>query len=269
MRPDLWVRAAEIRQEWLEIGLSTTPADRPATEEAISSIYARHGRARPAFVWVSSPAGALPHLAGLPTHQTLRSWVTDRRPPGRPPIASDIAAGLSRLRSSMMAAYQEPAPDRRPLQREKGKPWPLLPPDRALDAGLPFHELVRQGVEQALFRTLADGVYHPIRTALATLLPSAQARDMLPVGWYGHQDAAWIAHLDVLRRLRLIPAGAAFETWVSLARSGGWWWPGERQCVVAERPTAIRTEPVPGAWHDERQLHLSGPAVEYRDGWLL
>jgi hypothetical protein len=300
VRPDLWVRAAEIRQEWLEIGLSVAPADHPATEEAIASLYAATRRDRPEFVWVPSPAAALPHLADLPTHRTLRSWVADRRPPGRPPVAGDIAAGLARLRSAVLATYEEPPPDRAPMRRPKGKPWPLLPSDQALSAGLPFHEMVRQGVGEALFRTLADGVYHPIRSLMATLTP--HSRDELPVGWYGHQDAAWIAHLDVLRRLGLVSLGsaafsapavggpvaaraagsppdtavvagdsliAAFAAWVALARSGGWWWPGERQCVVVERPTAIRTEPVPGAWHGERLLRHSGTAVEYCDGWFI
>ncbi|GAA0552009.1 hypothetical protein GCM10010172_38000 [Paractinoplanes ferrugineus] len=284
------MRAAEIRQEWLEIGLSTTPVDRPATEEAIASIYAACRRDRPEFRWVPSPAAALPHLTGLPTHRTLLASIDS----SRPPVAADIAAGLSRLRSAVLATYVEPAPDRSPMKRPKGKPWPVLPLDQALAEGLPFHELVHQGVGEALRRTLADNLHNPLRSLLATLLPTGSrtsalsARDHLPVGWYGSQDAAWIAHLDVLRRLRLVSIGpatgagdppamvlvagdsplAAFAAWVTLARSGGWWWPGERQCVVAERPTVIRTEPIPGAWHGERRLHHAPVAVEYRDGWF-
>jgi hypothetical protein len=246
--------------------LSTEPADRSTTEEAIASIYARHRRARPSFLWVASPRAALAHLRGLPTHETLRSWISDRRPPGNPPIASDIAAGLSHLRSVLVADAAEPSPDRPPMKRPKDKPWPRLPAPDALDAGLPFQELVRQGVREALFRSLAEGVYLPVRSAVPSDVP-------LPVGWYGHQDAAWIAHVDVLRRLGLVPTahGAAFDNWATLARAGGWWWPGEHQCVLVERPAVLRTEPVPGAWHDEVRLrHDPGmPAVEYRDGWSL
>ncbi|WP_433368129.1 DUF6745 domain-containing protein [Actinoplanes sp. CA-142083] len=262
-RPDYWRQAAEIRQEWQEIGLSTDPADRSAAEEAIASIYARHRRARPEFHWVESPPAALPCLAGFPTHETLRSWVDTRRPPGHPPIASDIAAGLSRLRSELAEGFVEPATDRPLMKRPKNKPWPSLPPPEALDASLPFQELLRQGVRDALFRSLADGVYLPIRAALGPI----------PVGWYGHQDAAWVGHLDVLRRLGLVPGGqrASFDAWVTLARAGGWWWPGEHVCVLVERPAVIRVEPVPGSWHGEIRLRRDPgiPAVEYRDGWAI
>lgn len=282
--------------------MSTSPADRTATEEAIASIYARHGRARPSFRWVPSPHAALPHLAGLPTHETLCSWLRPRPPAGAPPLAGDIAAGLSHLRSALAAEVTEPPPDRPPMKRVKEKPWPRLSPSDALDQGLPFLELLRQGIYEALFRSLAEGVYLPLRAALlassdAFSNPAAHPRPAgwgpvnhsgttvlsgrpqvagagLPVGWYGQQDAAWIAHLDVLRRLGLVPAaggGSAFESWATLARSGGWWWPGEDRCVLVERPVVIRTEPVPYGLHDEVRLcrDHDKPAVEYRDGWTV
>jgi len=48
---------------------------------------------------------------------------------------------------------------------------------------------------------------------------------------YGQQDSHWIAYYDVLRRLGLARYRSAddkqFEEWATLARSCGWWWPGE------------------------------------------
>jgi len=259
---DLWQQAVEIRREWLEIGLSTEPADRSTAESAITAIYVRHRRARPAFVWVDSPRAALPHLAGLPTHQTLRTAVAGS--PGRPPIASDIAAGLSHLRSALIEGYTEPPPDRKPMKRPKGDPWPELAPAEAIKAGLPFHELLRQGVREALFRSLAHGVYLPIRAALG---PTAE----VPVGWYGNQDAAWIAHLEAMRRLGLTPTRnqPRYDVWRDLTRSAGWWWPAEDHCILSERPAIIRTEPIPNARHEEIRAHhdQAKPAIEYRDGW--
>jgi hypothetical protein len=249
-----------MRREWLRLGLATSPADRPVAEAAITEIYARHRRSRPRFVWVASPRAALPHLRGLPTHETLREWLTDRCPPGTRPLASDVAAGLSHLRSESAATYTEPAPERPPLKRRKGEAWPSLPPDRALDAGLPFQELLRQGVADALFRSLS-AVYLPVRAAAGPL----------PVGWYGSQDAAWVAHLDIQQRLGLAHPRAGFSAWATLVRAAGWWWPGESVCVLSERPEAIHTEPVPGAWHDEiRPRHFPDrPSVVYRDGWSV
>ena len=245
---DLWRRAAEISQEWLEIGLSTEPADRRTAEDAITTVYAGHGRPRPEFRWVLSPRAAIPHLAGMPTHADLRSWIAARRPSGSPPAASDIAAGLSRLRSTLAAGYDELPPVRPVPKRAKGAAWAVLSPAEGLAAGLPFLEILRQGVFGALFRSLAEGVYLPTRAALGPVPP--------PVGWYGNQDAAWIAFFDVQRRLGLAPGHASLDRWVTLARSAGWWWPGEDRCVMVERPAVLRPS-------------STAPHIEYRDGWSV
>jgi hypothetical protein len=59
------------RRTWLDVGLSTEPADRWTTEEVLAELYARHHRGRPAFRWFDSPHAALPHLRGLPAHDRL------------------------------------------------------------------------------------------------------------------------------------------------------------------------------------------------------
>lgn len=166
---DLWRQAAAVRREWLEIGLATQPADRPAAEQALTEIYARHRR--PRFCWVPSPRAALPLLSGLPSHDTLRAWVADHRPSGAPPGASDIAAGLSHLRSALAGTYTEPPPDRPPLKRRKTDPWPVLPAAEALTAGVPFAELVRQGVPTAS-RCRAPGTTRSASAAPAPARPS-------------------------------------------------------------------------------------------------
>lgn len=260
LRQELWDRAAETRREWLDVGISTKPADHTTSEEIIASLYARHGRPRPQFVRVASPRAAIPYLEGLPTHDALRSWLGDRRPPGRFPLAGDVAAGLSRLRSALEADFTEPPPDRTPMKRRKGEAWPVLPPGQALDSGLPFHEMLTQGVRNALFRSLA-GIYLPVRAALG------QSVGAVPVGWYGQQDASWVAHVDAIRRTVQphLRHEREFAEWSALTRSAGWWWPGEHRCVLVDRPVILRTEPVPHAWHEEiRPVH-----IEYADGWSV
>ena len=49
----------QTRQRWLDAALSTAPADRAATERAVSQLYGLDGHLQPRFVWVGSPAGAL------------------------------------------------------------------------------------------------------------------------------------------------------------------------------------------------------------------
>jgi len=215
-------------------------------------------------VWVGSPHAAVPHLTGLPTHDVLHGWVTAVRPQGTPPVASDLAASLSRLRSGLDECAAHPDLDAPPWAKrpEKGKPWPQLPPQDALQVGVPLRELLRQGVRNALYTSLAHGFFLPVRAALGRV----------PVCWYGQQDAFWIAYYDTLRRLDLAryPAALAehLDDWATLARSCGWWWPGEDVCVLVQRPILIRTEPVPGAWHEQVRLQRADrSAVVYPDGW--
>ncbi|MGY2060774.1 DUF6745 domain-containing protein, partial [Nocardia gipuzkoensis] len=59
-----------------------------------------------------------------------------------------------------------------------------------------------------------------------------------------------------------------WRAWAEVDRLCGAWWPGERTCVVAERPRILRVEPTGDL--DEVRLHCAdGPAVRYDDGWEL
>lgn len=231
-------------------------------ERCLTAIYARVARPRPRFVWVDSPGKALPLLSGLPTLDELYQWIRDPRPPGPPPLASDLATQASRLRGALSGGVLHGDPELSPVRRPKGKdPWPDLPPLDALAVGVPLPVVLHRGVRAALHRSLVQGFCFPVRAALAGEGP-------VPVRWYGQQDASWIAYYDMLRRLNLAryaPTDADhLDDWAAVARSCGWWWPGEGVCVVVERPARVRTEPVPGTWHGEVQLRQDG--VEYRDG---
>jgi hypothetical protein len=241
-------QAELVRREWLEVGLSTAPADRATTEEILAEVYARHRRERPAFRWVDSPLAALPHVRGNPTHATLMA--------GTPSVASDIAAGLSSLRSVLADRVLDPPLDRPPYKKGKNESWPLLPPREALRVKIPFFETLRQGVRDGLWNSLARGVYLPIRAALGA---------DVALCWYGHQDASWIAYFDSLRRMGLAQYPASFDRWTALTRAAGWWWPGERECVLVERPVELKVSPVAGALHGEVALDR----VVYRDGWSV
>lgn len=261
-----WHHAADIRREWLHSGLSTEPADRTAAERALTTAYAWLRRPRPRFVWVDSPRQAVPLVAAMPTLDVLYQWVI--RPPhsGPPPLASDLAASLSRLRGCLDERITrpdfEPPP---PKRKSREEPWPVLPPLHALRAGVPFRQVLRQGVRDALRTSLAEGFSLPVRGALGEWGTPA-------VCWYGQQEAYWIAYYDTWRRLGLAQYAPAddrqLDVWAALARSCGWWWPGEQVCVVAERPAAVRVERVPGGHHEQVRLcRRDGPPLTYRDGW--
>ncbi|GAA4494049.1 hypothetical protein GCM10023191_032540 [Actinoallomurus oryzae] len=258
---DRWQEALKIRQEWLDHGLSTQPADRRTAEDSLTAIYASMSRPRPRFTWVESPHQAIPLVAGLPTLDRLYERIRDPRPQGPPPPASDLAVVVSRLRAALSAGVSHPDPELSATRKGKD-PWPELPPLEAFGIGVPLGVVLHQGVRTALHRSLAQGFRRPVLNTLAGGRP-------VPVCWYGQQDAAWIGYYDALHRLGLARYGPDaldhLGHWAALARSCGWWWPGEDVCVVVERPALVHTEPVPGTWHDEVRLRRGG--VRYRDGW--
>ena len=261
--PGLWQDAIKIRREWLDHGLSTQPADRRTAERSLTAIYAKIGRPRPQFTWVESPAQAIRLVTGLPTLDELYAWIRDPRPRGAPPLASDLAMVSAQLRGALSAGLSHADPELSPARKGKrNEPWPELPPLQALDDGVPLGVVLHQGLRTALHRSLADGFRTPVLAVLASGKP-------VPVCWYGQQDAAWVAYYDALHRLEL----ARYQPgdlehlghWAALARSCGWWWPGEDRCVLVDRPEVVRAEPRPGTWHEEIRLQRDG--VRYRDGW--
>lgn len=220
-----WSRAESIRDEWLDHALSAKPADRALTEHTIIRIYSRLGRPRPGFVWVGSPIDALPFVNGLPTLDDLMSWVRGPRPTGRPPLASDLAAEASRLRTAMDDAYERPPFDFPPPKRKKDEPWLDMPPREAIQFGVPFREVLRRDIWSYMDDRLPR-------------LGSLGELGRLPICWYGRHEAGWVAYYDTLRRLGIAHYSPAadrdLDDWVALARSCEWWWPGPTVCTVVD-----------------------------------
>lgn len=213
---------------------------------------------------MDSPQKAVPLVGDLPTLDELYRWVRDPRPRGTPPLGSDLAMVTSQLRSRLSAGVHLTDPEPSSVRRNKRRePWPELPPPAAFAAGVPLNVVLHQAIRSALHRSLGSGFRQPVRRLLAA------AHGPQAVCWYGQQDAAWIGYYDILRRLGLARYGPDdaehLNHWIAVARSCGWWWPGEHVCVVVERPESVHVEPVPRALHDEVRLRRDG--VRYRDGW--
>ncbi|MEU4231269.1 DUF6745 domain-containing protein [Nonomuraea sp. NPDC026600] len=225
--------AAEIREEWLGLALSTLPANRPATEAAISELYRLIGLAPPRFHWVASPVAA---LATVPPGVRLRPSEAVRRM-AEWPLPSRLSALMRELCRELDAQVR----------------WVHQPMDR----------LIRREVRSSLSLSTDGSLLVPVRAA-------HDSPGDVRTAWYGVQCVSWVAHYDALRRAAGVvftpEQTRLLDLWAAVARSGGWWWPREGVCVVSERPVAVRTE----VWGDagEVRLHCAdGPAIRYADGW--
>jgi hypothetical protein len=270
--------AVALRNEWLAVGLSTEPADRPAAEAAIGRLYEMAGAAPPAFEWVASP------LAALHAVQAARSrypaietrFVADQSWRERP-VAARLASLETGLRSRLDTRIRRAAVAWPSAWRaDSGTVWMYCPEDAVL-SGISDRSIVVVTVGQSLRGTLTDSVVAPLRAALARAIGKAADDDRLTsaggiIAFRGQHDASWVGYYDTRRRAGLGGYACAdlseLDVWATLARSAGWWWPGEGLCVMAERPLAVHTEPLAGSHHGELRLHRAdGPAIAFADGF--
>ncbi|MEU4742375.1 DUF6745 domain-containing protein [Actinosynnema sp. NPDC023658] len=90
--PDHRWHTVELRAEWSSHALRAEPADRPATETAITALYALLGEPPPTFVWVGSPSAAH-RLLPPPAREPVL---------GAPwPVESRLATALGELRGRL------------------------------------------------------------------------------------------------------------------------------------------------------------------------
>ncbi|MET7606783.1 DUF6745 domain-containing protein [Streptomyces avermitilis] len=249
-----------LTDDWLAHGLAARPADRPRAEAAVTELYRLIGEPAPEFVWVPSPSAALPIVLDDPrTHPPVRlSGATLPQQAEQWPLAARLASFVLDLRERL---------DARVGHSVRTGAWPLATTsEQALAEGVPVRRVIDTTVHAVLRTTLHGCVRAPLRTKLLPLTGGTDGTT-----WYGQLDAHWIAHYDVYARLGLAEFGrrdlGRLGLFAELARCTGWWWPGEGRCVMAERPTEIHTEPLPGALHGELRLHRDdGPAVRFADG---
>ena len=271
--------AVALRNQWLSVGLSTQPAGRSAAEAAVSRLYVQAGAPPPAFECVPSPLAALRAVqAARPRYpaiqpprqlvrQRLREW----------PVAARLASLETSLHSRLDAR----------IRRTEGTQWDaraanvgtvsMYAPEDAVLSGLSDRSVVVATVGRSLRGTLTDSVAAPLRAALAEAIGQAVDEDELNPGggviaFHGQHGAAWIGYYDARRQAGFGGYASAdlaeLDVWATLAKSAGWWWPGEGLCLMAERPVAVHTEPLVGSHHGELRLHRAdGPALAFADGF--
>ncbi|WP_207944926.1 DUF6745 domain-containing protein [Actinomadura rubrisoli] len=225
--------AADIREDWLGVALSTLPADRPAAEAAISGLYRLIGYAPPRFHWVPSPLAAVetvpPGLGPRPaeTVERLAEW----------PVPKLLAA----LRTALFAELDTQ------LRRYSGA----------------LAQMMHREVRLPLWRTSVGSLFIALRAAHGT-------PPVAGTGWYTMQCVSQVALYDGVRRAAgaaFTPdQDRRLDLWTTAARSCGLWWPREDVCVISERPVAVHTE-VAGEDGEVRLHNEDGPAVRYSDGW--
>ncbi len=267
------LQAVILRDDWLSAGLSAEPSDRAAAAAAVARLYQLAGEPVPNFEWVPSPAAAIGIVRGdRERFPRIRMRAADEKR-GAWPVATRLASLLSRLRSRL---------DSR-AHLSTGTSWVrpgvanalTYAPEDAVLSGISPGDVFEAAVYLCLRASLHDAIAAPLRAALAAAEGDADNIDGGAIGfaWYGQHDAYWVARYDI-RQVAGMGGGYCpsdqheLSLWATLARSTGWWWPGEELCVMAERPVAVHTEPLAASHHGELRLHNEdGPAIAFGDGY--
>jgi len=200
--------AVALRNEWLAVGLSVAPANRPIAEAAVGRLYEMAGAPPPAFEWTASP------LAALGAVQAARSRYPAIQPPRELarrhvrqwPVAARLASLLTSLRGRLDARIHGAAGDWPDSRAGNPGTVSMYGPEDAILSGISDRSVLVATVGQSLRWTLADAVAVPLRAALAQAIGQGVEEDeqLNPGGgviaFRSQSEAAWIGYYDARRR---------------------------------------------------------------------
>jgi len=218
------------REQWYAIGSACGPSDRETTTRLIAAVYRAIGKPAPAMHFVESPAAALSHL--LEEKDSLTNPLSMRR----------------QLWTALWLQI-----------------WPSLKEAHAWALKREVENILWEALWLWLMRLVDEKQIQILKQRLSQEQAQAQMFSQ-PLVFYGNHDAYWIAYYLFCKRLGVqytLHATKCLDWWASLARSCGWWWPYERVCIVADRPSVHHVD-------EQRRLHCTtGPAMIFHDGYAL
>jgi hypothetical protein len=272
------------RDKWIEIGLSTAPANRLDGERAILEMYRVAGLAPPSrIVWCGSPLSqAVTRAIVLDSNVAANVWasvganvwdslgdsvranvwdsVGDSLGDS---VWANVSANVAdSVRASVRANVRDSVGDSvwasvgnsvgDSVRASVGANVAAIVGDSILDS-------VRANVWDSVGDSLGDSVWANVAANVA-----ASVRASVGDSVYGQHDSWWLSFYEYFRdvvHLRKETEELAGIT--LLAKSAGWALPHEKICWVSERHHVLHRD-------DRGRLHCTtGPAIMYPDGWAI
>lgn len=266
---DFESRIPAIRDEWINIGLSTEVADRPAAESAADVAYQLAGLEPPRLkIWLRSP---LEGAIGATMLVNLR--VGDQ---GRVQAGQEVWAQVwDQIRDQVGDQIQDQIGERvgdqigLQLRQKVGIQVVQQVEDQIVQQaedqigqriGQQIGLYVRNQVAAQVRQQVLDQVgTHVANRDLAQV--RNQVRDQVYHAGYGQHDVNWLGFYSALSEW--VPAVKQLAGLMGLARSCGWFLPFANAIILTERPCQLSRD-------DENRLHsTTGPAMGYPDGFSL
>lgn len=257
--------------QWLRIGYSTEPLDRPAATEALCAIYQALGRPRPTVVFFSSPAMCIVAwgvISALWVDRKLRGQLQEIWQPLSDQLEDQLVEQLgARLEEGELGKHVrerlvEPLEER--LARLR------YPCENDIEGQL------RIGFLEPWWHQLEDQLWEQLDDEqLGYRFKSDHLRrrvdgELLPSQLYNYCAGPWrcATHVgfDYMGRSGDVyepRQQALLQLWLTQCRDCHWWFPYEGIVLASDRPRVLELD-------EGGRLHSAkGPALEYRDGHAL
>lgn len=220
-----------VRDEWIEIGLCTDTANRPAAEAGVIKAYQAAELTPPTFViWLDSP------LAGVIGQALMRATSEDH-----------LRALVHRVKTGEDNTAIGVDPARRV---NKSDTW---------------NKVQRQVEDQIATQLGASAEDRQSVTFQRVWTEITNNAGSYVEGSFGNSigtyEIAWLALFDAFSRLGIDVSIA--DGLAEVEKNAGWWWPLDDAVVLTDRPSKIARD-------KDGRLHCAdGPAVAYRDGFSV
>jgi len=224
------------RDQWRQIGLSTTPADRPAAEAAVRHAYQAAGLQPPgSVVWMDSPLGGCLAKAAIRRHRDQLAGQRWRR--------------IRRQLRDQLVGDRLREPFRQQLNDQLGDQLRYQLDEQLRDELRGHHEL-----DDQLQGQLGEQLWGRLPGQLDAV------RGQLGGQLSPWRDAYWLALSRCERRIVGLAPSPRLDALADAVASLGWWWPLHGSVVLTDRPVSIA--------HDQQgRLHAEdGPALAWTDG---
>jgi len=260
LTPEQTARFAEWSQRWIEIGLSTEPADFDAATEAALKAYQLANLKRPMVILrMSSPYGAT--LGGALARAMLRQL-------GNAEVRSQVESQVeSQVRSQVWSQVWSQVRSQVRSQvwsQVESQVWSQVESQVWSQVESQVESQVRSQVwsqvESQVESQVRSQVWSQVRSQVRSQVGGASYNS-----YHGSLYASWTAYVSFLRDVCgwSDPILSRFEIDEALVKNCGWVWWHENVLAISDRPTVINRDEA-GRLHCE-----TGPSIAYRDGWQL
>ena len=265
LTPAQIARFGEWSKKWIEIGLSTEPADFDQATAAALRAYALCNLNKPTIIlrlgspYAATTGGALAWHSLKANESQVRSQVWSQ-------VESQVGSQVwSQVRSQVGSQFGS---------QVRSQVWSQVESQVWSQVGSQVRSQVRSQVESQVGSQVWSQVRSQVESQVWSQVGSqvrsqvwSQVRSQVESSISNYRGgafwASWCAYITFLRDVMGLedPTLKIFEIDETLAKSCGWVWWHENVLAISDRPLRILRD-------DQGRLHSpAGKAIEYRDGW--